>query len=346
MYNIIYNQYTCLGRSIYQRGSRLDQQSIDSIRDQILTIAKELTNEELVAAYLAATHHSSNSATNIADNTVDDNNDQDGQGLNNNNDTVVEQLPVVSMTSDDDNDGIGNNNNNTVNNDHTDAFDLTTSYHYNSYSIYKSNGDDSNNNYCDVTAASPATGDGNGGLTIMSPYYIQSQDSFAAGDDMWCESSQQQHSQTGGIASSLTFEEEEDDEDDNNCNSKGKNVTATEIAALFAKKRMELLPLDIIVEKMHIHHGQKQYNPVNNMRFFVKDTKSNTVATVANEQSYQGMLPRSFEEMAVRVFCRDVRKNIVARTAFDKFCAELKSTTPFPSFSQLNANHHIISSSN
>lgn len=31
-----------------------------------------------------------------------------------------------------------------------------------------------------------------------------------------------------------------------------------------------LLPGDIIVEKMHIHYGMKDKNPVNRMRFFAK----------------------------------------------------------------------------
>jgi hypothetical protein len=56
----------------------------------------------------------------------------------------------------------------------------------------------------------------------------------------------------------------------------------------------ELLSDDLIVEKMHIHHGQAQRNPVNNVRFFRKNDP-NTLAVEVNEDSYESAIPRKFE---------------------------------------------------
>ena len=96
-----------------------------------------------------------------------------------------------------------------------------------------------------------------------------------------------------------------------------------------------LVPDDIIVEKMNIHYGMKQFNPVANMRFFPKDADPTSyIARHANEQTYETLLPRNFQELAVRVFCRTPAKERLARRAFELYCQELQAPCPFPSFSQ------------
>lgn len=92
---------------------------------------------------------------------------------------------------------------------------------------------------------------------------------------------------------------------------------------------------DIIVDKMHIHYGKKDKNPVENMRFYHKDADPlKDVAKRVDESVYETMLPRTFEELAVRVFCRYKHKDISAAAAFKRFCDKVKTHQPFPSQSQ------------
>lgn len=107
---------------------------------------------------------------------------------------------------------------------------------------------------------------------------------------------------------------------------------------------------DIIVEKMHIHYGMKGENPVNYMRFYPKDldlhadansTSSsvpnphNYIAKPVKESIYETLLPRVFEECAVRVFCRNPAKNALIHQAYQIWCREQNnSSTPFPTLSQ------------
>jgi uncharacterized protein (DUF1919 family) len=91
---------------------------------------------------------------------------------------------------------------------------------------------------------------------------------------------------------------------------------------------------DIIVDKMHIHYGKKNQNPVENMRFYAKGGGAEQTARQASEDVYQTVLPRTFEELAVRVFCRDPRKEHIAATAFSRFCSTCNTHLPFPSQSQ------------
>jgi hypothetical protein len=100
-------------------------------------------------------------------------------------------------------------------------------------------------------------------------------------------------------------------------------------------EELVLEPGDIIVDKLHIHYGQKQLNPVDNMRFFPKGADPLTfTAKKVNERFYESLLPRTFEELAVRVFCRNPRKDHIARRAFQKFCDGQHTHAPFPSQSQ------------
>jgi len=69
----------------------------------------------------------------------------------------------------------------------------------------------------------------------------------------------------------------------------------------------EWVPLekdDIIVERMHIHYGMKDRNPVSRLRFFTKGASRDTVGEPVKDRIYQTSMPVVFEEFAVRVFCR------------------------------------------
>lgn len=92
---------------------------------------------------------------------------------------------------------------------------------------------------------------------------------------------------------------------------------------------------DIIIDKMHIHYGKKNQNPVDCMRFYPKGANERTyVAQQIDDKVYETLLPRSFEELAVRVFCRDPRKESIAAKAFKLFCNTENIAMPFPSQSQ------------
>ena len=91
----------------------------------------------------------------------------------------------------------------------------------------------------------------------------------------------------------------------------------------------ELEEQDIIVEKMHIHYGLKDKNPVSRMRFFPKLADSDTVGTQIKDRVYHTSMPTVFEEFAVRVFCRTQGKEATARKAFQIWCKEKLCLTPF-----------------
>jgi hypothetical protein len=98
-----------------------------------------------------------------------------------------------------------------------------------------------------------------------------------------------------------------------------------------------LVAENLIVEKMNIHYGQKAKNPVDHMRFFAKDCDpQKEVARQLSELNYATSLPRVFEECALRVYCRDASKVVLARHVYVEWCKRQQSqqTTPFPSLSQ------------
>jgi HD superfamily phosphohydrolase len=103
---------------------------------------------------------------------------------------------------------------------------------------------------------------------------------------------------------------------------------------------VEFTTADIIVEKMHIHYGMKNKNPIDRLRFFAKyndkigDQKEQLFGKKIPEEKYIALLPRQFEERSVRLFCRDAAKLQAARRAFEKWCTRLNAHSPFPSLSQ------------
>ena len=112
--------------------------------------------------------------------------------------------------------------------------------------------------------------------------------------------------------------------------------TSSSAASLTVAMDAALLPDDIIVEKMNIHYGMKQFNPVANMRFFPKDADpSSFIARPPRQETYQTVLPSSFEELALRVYCRHPAKKVMARCAFEEFCRRFNCGAPCPEASQL-----------
>ena len=103
------------------------------------------------------------------------------------------------------------------------------------------------------------------------------------------------------------------------------------------KESLQLTEKDIIVEKMHIHYGLKNKNPVNNLRFFPKSVRIGTqvVGKEVLEDQYAELLPRCFERCSIRVFCRYPGvKEALARKAFEYYCKQYNANVPFPSCSQ------------
>jgi hypothetical protein len=121
---------------------------------------------------------------------------------------------------------------------------------------------------------------------------------------------------------------------------------------------MPRLPLakDIIVERMHVHYGLKQYNPVALMRFYSKISPVTTTSSFGHivsstssqsmsqsvighqvdERVYASELPRVFEDLSFRVFSRSLDQDMIAliRRSFECWCDRKQTHLPFPSLSQ------------
>eukprot|EP00588_Corethron_pennatum_P023401 CAMPEP_0194332306 /NCGR_PEP_ID=MMETSP0171-20130528/58703_1 /TAXON_ID=218684 /ORGANISM="Corethron pennatum, Strain L29A3" /LENGTH=663 /DNA_ID=CAMNT_0039094095 /DNA_START=210 /DNA_END=2202 /DNA_ORIENTATION=+ len=85
---------------------------------------------------------------------------------------------------------------------------------------------------------------------------------------------------------------------------------------------------DVIVEKLQIHHGKKDKNPVDYIRFLTKSQVVNLhdtplsdlpVARKVNESEYESHIPRSFQERTLRIFCRRGERRRAVEKAFDVF---------------------------
>jgi hypothetical protein len=90
-----------------------------------------------------------------------------------------------------------------------------------------------------------------------------------------------------------------------------------------------LLEEDLYVEITHIHHGKKEKNPVNGVRFFSRAARASyeELAEMVPEEDYRTSLPQAFEERRIRVFCKDRRKTELASLAFRRF-AEARHQRP------------------
>ncbi len=73
---------------------------------------------------------------------------------------------------------------------------------------------------------------------------------------------------------------------------------------------------DIIIEKRSIHHGMKDENPVNRMRFLPKTQlsklrekpKNLPIAYPIDQKEYECSVPRAFLQRTLRVYCRNYNK--------------------------------------
>lgn len=90
---------------------------------------------------------------------------------------------------------------------------------------------------------------------------------------------------------------------------------------------IELSANDVIVEKKTIHHGMKEQNPVNLMRFLPKHKLSNLDTSAENlpeaiqidEARYESHIPRSFQERTICVYSRNKEKRDLVKHKFSAF---------------------------
>lgn len=91
------------------------------------------------------------------------------------------------------------------------------------------------------------------------------------------------------------------------------------------------LVLDIIVEKLELHHGQKEYNPVRSLRFF-SEAGDEPFGVEANAREYDSCLPSKLCERLLQVYCRDCSQLPLAKKAFENWC--VRRNLAKPQFSQ------------
>ena len=89
----------------------------------------------------------------------------------------------------------------------------------------------------------------------------------------------------------------------------------------------ELSKADLIVEKMHIHHGMQSSNPVSRLRFYPKGISGeHAIGRMVDERHFETALPSSFEHFGVRIFCRFRAKEERAKQAFKEWYSSVMAT--------------------
>jgi hypothetical protein len=97
---------------------------------------------------------------------------------------------------------------------------------------------------------------------------------------------------------------------------------------------VELNEEDLIVQKVEIHHGQKDRDPLAKMRFLEKgqlnkiaaeDYKELPEAVVIDEDEYDSHLPRTLMECSLRIYCRSKAKCDLVSHVFSLWWAEIHS---------------------
>lgn len=117
------------------------------------------------------------------------------------------------------------------------------------------------------------------------------------------------------------------------------NLSQTSTTSTSGFPLVPVATTDLIVEKMHIHYGLKDKNPVARMRFYERKAETGAIGKEVSDHKYQTSLPAVFEEQAVRIFCKTEDKpgasvKNTAALAFAAWCREVRCPTPFPSLSQ------------
>ena len=97
----------------------------------------------------------------------------------------------------------------------------------------------------------------------------------------------------------------------------------------------------LIVDITVIHHGKKDgSNPVDQVYFFKKGSE---YASVLSTEKFQSILPRTFIERGIRVYCRERSLGAKAQVAFNKWCKRQDGAfSPICSFSQDTSKFHSI----
>lgn len=101
--------------------------------------------------------------------------------------------------------------------------------------------------------------------------------------------------------------------------SKRKGPESSEEGATKKRRVLGLVEDDIIVEINYVHYGMKDKNPVDQMRFWKKDAKADSVATNMRESAYRMECPKFFDDRQVRVYCKTPEKTRLAQCAFKKW---------------------------
>ena len=88
------------------------------------------------------------------------------------------------------------------------------------------------------------------------------------------------------------------------------------------------------MSQVHIHAGLKDKNPVDRMRFFNKHNRPDKAAQHVSSDYYRATKPEFFEDLQIRVFCRDKAKAALATKSFASFCKIVNTSAPYLSLSQ------------
>ena len=86
---------------------------------------------------------------------------------------------------------------------------------------------------------------------------------------------------------------------------------------------------------MHIHHGQKNENPIEKLRFYNKNDEGKieheqAIGYKIDVNNYTSILPRSFEDKKIRLFTRNKDNANIVRRAFEKWCRKHRNPLPLP----------------
>jgi len=87
----------------------------------------------------------------------------------------------------------------------------------------------------------------------------------------------------------------------------------------------------LIVDKMQLHHGSKEKDPVESMRFF-EPNMTNPIGEQADPDSYSSHRPSVFCDHVLRIYCKDSSFLPLAKKAFENWA--ITNKVQMPTFSQ------------
>ncbi|KAL6483240.1 hypothetical protein MHYP_G00081120 [Metynnis hypsauchen] len=91
---------------------------------------------------------------------------------------------------------------------------------------------------------------------------------------------------------------------------------------------VDLKSEDFVVNVAHLNYGQKDKNPIDEVHFYSK--KDPTIPIKITKNQVSKMLPESFEEQLIRVYCKKTDKKSLeaAKEHFVQWCLKRKFTKP------------------